>query len=538
MFDVVVVGAGFGGVYMLHKLRELGFLAVGLEAGADVGGAWYWNRYPGARCDVESLVYSYSFSPEIDAEWRWTERYASQPEIQRYLAFVADRLDIRPMIRFSTRVEKAIFDEARGCWSLGTDTGETFEARYLILATGPISKPVLPDIPGIADFQGQLIHTALWPAAALDFTGKRVGVIGTGSSGVQTIPLVAEQAAHLTVFLRTRNFVVPARNHPLSEDDLAKWEAEKDEIRAGLWSGEIGGAGDVLMAKDLRQARLQPAARYTPEERQTILQRRWDWGGGVVMSSFQDVLTKPEVNDETADFLRGKIKEMVNDPELADLLTPRGYYVGTKRICVGANYYETFNRDNVEVVDVKAHPIERITAKGVVVDGREHPVDCLIFATGFDALTGAMTAMDLEGRGGLPIQEAWRHGPQTYLGLAVEGFPNMLMIGGPGSPSVLSNVAQTNEFQVDWIGRFLATLRAQGKTCFDVAQGYQESWTHHVNEVVKQSLFATCDSWYVGANIPGKPRAILAYTGGITAYRDKCESVFADGGTVDGFQAA
>jgi len=537
MLDVLVVGAGFGGLHMLWKLRELGFSAECVDAADDVGGVWHSNRYPGARCDVESLVYSYTFSPEIDAEWRWTERYAAQPEIQRYLAFVADRLDLRSLIRFSTRVEKAHFHEADNTWTVVTHRGAVISVRYLILATGPISAPVMPDIPGIEDFSGQTFHTALWPADKPDFTGKRVGLIGTGSSGVQSIPLVAEQAGRLTVFLRTPNFVVPARNHPLSDADQAKWDAEKHYIRDAIWAGEIGGAGDVLMERELIEAR-KPAGEYSPEQQQYYLQRRWDWGGGVTMSAFSDVLVNRSTNDLVADFLRSKIRETVRDPGTAELLTPRGYYVGTRRICVGTGFYETFNRSNVHLVDVRAHPIERITARGVVVNGEEYPLDYMVFATGFDAVTGALTRIDLRGVAGRTIQDAWAQGPQTYLGIAVQGFPNMLMIGGPGSPSVLSIVVQTNEMQVDWIGRLLTTLREQGKVRFDVAPGYQEAWTEHVNEVVKRTLFSTSDSWYVGANIPGKPRAILAYTGGIRAYREKCQSVFDEDGSVEGLLTA
>jgi len=529
MLDVVVVGAGFGGLHMLHKLRELGFAVQGLEAAEDVGGAWFWNRYPGARCDVESLVYSYTFSPEIDREWCWSERYAAQPEIQRYLSFVAERLDLRPLIRFSSHVNKALFDKSSNSWHLTTADGAEFVSRFLVLATGPISKPVLPDIPGIESFAGAFIHTALWPNEAPDFTGKRVGVIGTGSSGTQTIPLVAEEAAELTVFLRTANFTVPARNHPLSDADLTKWNAEKEEIRAGTWSGEVGGAGDVLMARDLRAARLRPAGDFTPEQRKDILERRWEWGGGVVMSSFADVMTEPRVNDEVADFLRGKIAEVVDDPRKAELLTPRGFYVGTRRICVGTDYYEAYNRPNVSIVDVKAHPIERITAAGVVVNGTEHALDCLIFATGFDALTGALTSIELRGEDGQTINSAWSSGPQTFLGLSVRGFPNMVMIGGPGSPSVLTNVVQTNEYQVDLIGKLFSYLRENALTHFDVDPAAQDEWTAHVNDVVNRSLFRTSDSWYVGANVPGKPRTILAYTGGIKAYCDKCEELCRNG---------
>jgi len=532
MIDVTVVGAGFGGLYMLYKLRELGFSVRGIEAGSDVGGAWYWNRYPGARCDVESLVYSYSFSPEIDREWRWTERYAAQDEIKRYLSFVADRLDLRSLIDFSNQVESAVFDKGANGWRIRTDKGLSFETRYLVLATGPISKPVLPDIAGIEDFRGDIMHTARWPSEDPDFAGKRVGVVGTGSSGIQSIPVLAKQAEKLTVFMRTANFTVPARNGPLSEADLAQWEEEKEQIRAGSWTGEVAGIGDVLMPKDLRASRFKPAREYSPEHRREIMERLWNWGGGAMIIPFADGGIDPAVNDEVADFLREKIRATVDDPKVAELLTPRGFYLGTKRVCVGTDYYETYNRPNVDLVDVKTHPIERITATGMVVDGREHALDIIVFATGFDALTGALTSIEVRGEDGRTINEAWAQGPQTFLGLAVQGFPNMLMISGPGSPSVLSNVVQTNEYQVELIGRFLSDLRERGKTYFDVDPQAQTDWTNHVNDVFQMSLFRTSDSWYVGANIPGKPRAILAYTGGAGAYRAKCEEFFGN----DGFQ--
>jgi cyclohexanone monooxygenase len=529
MLDVTVVGAGFGGLYMLYRLRELGFSVRGIEAASDVGGAWYWNRYPGARCDVESLVYSFTFSPEVDREWRWTERYAAQPEIQRYISFVADRLDLRPLIDFSNHVESAVFDREANCWRIRTDTGLSYESRYLVLATGPISKPVLPDIPGIGEFEGSYVHTARWPKAPPDLAGKRVGVVGTGSSGIQTIPMIAQQAGKLYVFQRTANYTVPARNVALTEADIAQWDAEKDEIRAASRIGMVSGLGDVLMPEAMRGTRMRPASDFTPEQRREIMERLWQWGGGAMIIPFADTWIDPAVNDEVADFMREKIRETVKDPEVAERLIPRGFYLGTKRVCVGTSYYETYNRDNVELVDIKSHPIERITPRGMVVDGTEYELDYIVFATGFDALTGALTSIELRGEHGQTINEAWAEGPQTFLGLAVEGFPNMLMLSGPGSPSVLSNVVQTNEFQADLIGRFLSAMREGGKTRFDVVPEAQIEWTDHVHEVVTRSLFGTTDSWYVGANVPGKPRVILPYAGGPGAYRAKCEEFCEDG---------
>ncbi|MFU2325036.1 flavin-containing monooxygenase [Pseudomonas sp. NFX98] len=523
--DAIVIGAGFAGMYMLYRLRALGFKAQGFEAGSDVGGAWYWNRYPGARCDVQSLVYSYSFSPELEEEWRWSERYAAQPEIQAYLSYAADRLELRPLIQFETRVIGATFDESNDRWLVKTDKGQQVAARYLLMATGPISLPVLPNIPGIKDFRGTLLHTARWPQQQPDFRGKKVGVIGTGSSGTQIIPILAEQAAQLLVFLRTPNFTVPARNNPTGDDEFAQWVARRVDIRAAMWRGEIAGVGDVLMREELIKTRSSPAASFTPEQRREILEERWAVGGAALQGSFKDVMTDESVNEEVANFVREKIRETVKDPKKAELLIPKGFALGTKRICVGSNYYEAYNRENVEIVDIKKNAIERVTASGVVVGGEEIQLDVLIAATGFDAVTGAISSIDIRGKNGQTIHDAWQHGPYTFLGIGICGFPNLLMIGGPGSPSVLSNVVMTNEYQVDFVGRILEHMKATGKTRLDVVAEAQEQWTQHVNDVVKLSLLAKSDSWYVGANIPGKARAILAYTGGVRAYRAACEKV-------------
>lgn len=527
-FDAIVIGAGFAGMYMLHKFRSLGLTACVLETGSDVGGAWYWNRYPGARCDVESLVYSYSFSPELDAEWRWTERYAAQPEILAYLKFAADRLDLRRDIKFNTQVIRAVFNEKNDRWTIETQTGHAFRARFCIMATGPISVPRLPDIPGIHEFGGELYHTAQWPQQEVDFSRKRVGVIGTGSSGTQLIPVVAKQAERLYVFLRTSNFTVPSRNGPLTEEHYAIWNKKRDEIRAAMWRGEIAGVGDVLMDEELRSSRTTPASSYTPEQRLEIMEKRWDAGGAVLQGSFKDVMTNEVVNAEVADFVRSKIRKAVADPERGEMLIPKGFALGTKRLCVGTDYYETFNRDNVEAVDVKSHPIEQITSNGVRIAGREIGLDVLICASGFDAVTGALTSIDIRGLNGVPLNETWRAGPQTYLGLAIAGFPNMLMIGGPGSPSVLSNVVMTNEFQVEYISELIKDTLDRGLTRIDVRLADQIKWTEHVNQVVKNTLLSSADSWYVGANVPGKPRVILAYTGGVVAYRSACETARAN----------
>jgi len=528
--DALVIGAGFGGLHMLYRLRELGLRTMAVEAGGDVGGAWYWNRYPGARCDVESLAYSYSFSPALDDEWRWSERYSAQPEILSYIRFAADRLDLRRDIRFETRVMRAAFDEQANLWRIETDRGDRWAARYLVMATGPISEPMLPDIPGIEGFQGQLIHTAKWPQdQSPQLAGKRIGVVGTGSSGTQLIPKVAEVAERLFVFLRTPNFTVPAKNRPASDEEHAQWVERRVEIRAAMDRGEVGGAGDTLMPEQYRRTRITPAAAFSPERQQEILEYRWNTGGAVLMHAFADVMTDEAVNEKVAEFIRGKIRETVKDPVKAELLTPRGYPLGTKRICVATDYYETYNRDNVEIVDVKRDPIERVTPRGVVTGGREITLDALVFATGFDALTGAITAIDLRGRGGVSIQDAWRDGPHTWLGFGMAGFPNLMMIGGPGSPSVLTNVVRTNEFQVNFIADLLAAQQRQGLTCFEVKREAQEAWTAQVNEVVKRTVLAKAKSWYVGDNVPGKAHAILVYTGGTAAYRSACNRVREEG---------
>jgi cyclohexanone monooxygenase len=524
VYDAVIVGAGFGGLHMLHRLRGIGLRAVILEAGSDVGGAWYWNRYPGARCDVESLVYSYSFSPELDAEWRWSERYAAQPEIQAYLRFASERLDLRRDIRFDTRVARGSFQEDEDLWTLESDAGERFRARFCIMATGPITEPVWPNIPGREDFQGELLHTARWPERDPEFAGKRVGVIGTGSSGTQVIPVIAEQAERLFVFVRTPNFTVPARNRPLTDEDYSEWTSRRPELREAQQRGELVGSGDTLMPAELRATRMTPSTKYTADERREIMERRFACGGATVQQCFSDVLTNEDFNAELGDFMREHIHEVIDDPAIAEALTPRGFAVGTRRICVGTGYYETYNRGNVEIVDVSANPLERITAAGVQTGGREIELDVLIAATGFDAVTGALTSIDLQGTQGQSLRQAWQDGPKTYLGIAVAGFPNMFMIGGPGSPSVLTNVVHINEYQVDFLTELIEDATARGLTRLEIRPESQDDWTQRVSDVIRGTVLERSESWYVGANIPGKPRVILAYAGGITKYRSACEA--------------
>lgn len=523
VLDAIVLGAGFGGLYMLHELRRRGYKAIVLEAGGDVGGAWYWNRYPGARCDVESFVYCYSFSPVIDAEWRWTERYPAQPEIQRYMRFVSERLDLRKDIRFGARLVRAVFDEAADLWRFETEAGDTYKARFFISSAGPISAPIWPEIPGREQFKGEIYHTALWPQKEPKFTGKRVGVIGTGSSATQLIPVVAEQAKELKVFVRTANYYINAFNRPLTDADHAWWDKNRDRVRALVRNQEIIGGGDVFITDDMLATRSLPASNFTADERRKIMDQRWAFGGGAMPRAFADVLTNKEVNDEVNDFLRSKIGETIRDPRTADLLTPRGFAFGTKRICVGTNFLETFNRPNVEAVDIRTTPIERFTERGVLIGGNEIELDAIICASGFDALTGALTAIDIRGVGGATIREAWKDGADTYLGLGVAGFPNLLMIGGPGSPSVLVNVVTANEYQGEWIADLLDDMSKIGETRVEVEIESQRHWADKVRATVAGTVLEGAKSWYVGANVPGKAKGFLAYAGGIKNYMMACE---------------
>ena len=528
--DAVVLGGGFGGMHMLYRLRELGFKVIGLEAGSDVGGAWYWNRYPGARCDVESLVYSYSFSPEIDAEWKWSERYSGQAEIRRYMSFVCDRLDLRKDIRFNSRLEKATFDEASNTWTFHTSQGETFNARLFISSAGPISAPIWPDIPDRDKFKGELLHSALWPRdKEPDFAGKRVGVIGTGSSGTQLIPLVAKQAKELSVFVRTAGLFMPAKNRELTEQDYAVWEERRDDIRQRMRSFELVGSGDIFMDEDLIEIRNRPGTDFTPEQRREILDKRFVFGGATVPRAFTDVVTNQEVNDQITEYLREQPRKVIKDPETAELLTPTDVCYGQKRVVVGTDFYETFNRDNVKAVDVKANKIERFTEKGLIVGGKEIELDTIICASGFDALTGALTVIDIEGEGGRTIKETWADNSETYLGYGVAGFPNMLMIGGPGSPSVLVNVVVANEFQVDWIANLVDHMRRNNLARVEVDPAAQSRWAQVVRDVVKGTVLEGSKSWYVGANVPGKTQGILAYAGGLANYTRLCNECSENG---------
>ena len=520
--DVVIVGAGFSGLYMLHRLRGLGLAAVVLEAGPSVGGTWYWNRYPGARVDVESQEYCYTFSPELDAEWRWSERYAAQPELLAYLNHVADRFDLRGDIRLETRVAGAAWDEDRRLWTITTDAGEEIAARYCVMATGCLSAPKGEvELPGAADFQGRSWHTARWPEGGVDFTGQRVAVIGTGSSAIQAIPVIARQAAHVTVFQRTPNFSVPAHNGPLDQAIAADWAANRAQYRREARETGFGvrglptGEGSALAV--------------TPEARQAAFEARWRYGGFAVLGAFEDLLLDREANATIAEFVRGKIRETVKDPATAGKLAPTSYPLGAKRMCVDTGYYAAFNRDNVALVDLRQEPIERVTATGVRTAGADYPVDAIVYAIGFDAMTGALDRIDIRGRGGMRLKDAWAAGPRTYLGLMVAGFPNLFLVTGPGSPSVLCNMSVAIEQHVEWIAGCIAWMGERQARAIEAGEAAQEAWVAHVNDVANTTIFPLADSWYVGANVPGKPRVFMPYIGGFPTYRAKCDEVAAAG---------
>ena len=529
-FDVAIVGAGFAGMYMLHRLRGMGFSARVFEAGGGVGGTWYWNRYPGARCDVESMQYSYQFDEALQQEWEWTERYAPQPEILDYANHVADRFDLRRDIEFNTRVTAAAFDEGTQRWrvTIETEQGEreTVGARYCVMATGCLSSTNLPKIPGNDDFEGARYHTGRWPHEGVDFTGLRVGVIGTGSSAIQAIPLVAEQAAELHVFQRTPNYTVPAHNQPLDPAYKRRVKAEYPEMRARAKTKPAG--------IDLH---LNPrsALEVSEAERLREFEQRWAYGGIPFMAAFSDLLFDEKANEAAAEFVRGKIREIVKDPETAELLSPRNV-IGCKRLCVDTSYYATFNRPNVSLIDVSREPIEAITRLGIRARGEEYKLDAIVFATGFDAMTGALLKIDIRGVGGRSLAEKWQEGPRSYLGLAMAGFPNLFTITGPGSPSVLTNMLPSIEQHVEWIADCLAYMRDNVLHRIEPERAAEESWVAHAGEVAGGSLRSTCSSWYVGANIPGKPRVFMPYIGGFPAYVEKCQAVAAN--NYEGFALA
>lgn len=522
-FDAVIIGAGFAGMHMLHHLRDdLGLSARVYEAGGDVGGTWYWNRYPGARCDSESVYYMFSdhVSKEILQEWTWSERFAAQPEILRYLRFAADKLDLRRDIQFDTRVASAVFDEARGRWTIRTEAGEQVSARYLISAVGCLSTPYTPDFRGMDSFRGESYHTARWPEREVSFAGKRVAVIGTGATAVQVVPEIAPKAGHVYVFQRTPSHDLPGRNRPLDEKYVSEIKSRYEEI----WRTTRDTRGGFPYPVSHASAR-----DVSPEERRRVYEEAWQRGGlGFGFGTFNDLLVNKESNDTAVEFLSAKIHEIVRDPKVADLLSPK-YPFFTKRPPLEHGYYEAFNRDNVTLVDVRSSPIEEITPRGVRTGDGEYEVDLIVYATGFDAMTGALFAIDIRGRGGVPLKEQWAEGPRTYLGLATCGFPNLFMITGPQSPSVLTNMPVSIEQHVEWIGGCIRYMREHGFACIEPRPQAESGWVEHHAQVSDMTLIPQTDSWWVGANVPGKRRLLYPYPGGLDNYRKACDQVAARG---------
>jgi len=519
--DVVVVGAGFAGMYLLHRLRGLGLRVRVYEQGGDVGGTWYWNRYPGARCDVESMQYSYSFSDELQQEWDWSERYAPQAEILKYARHVAERFDLRRDIQFNTSVDRVVFDESAGEWQVSTSDGKTVSARFVVLATGCLSNARLPDIKGLSDFAGKVYHTGHWPHEAVNFTDQRVAVVGTGSSAIQSIPEIARQARHLYVFQRTPNFSIPAHNAALTAEEREAFRRiypevrrfAREEARNGLYA-EMPDRGALDDGDNARRARYE---------------QRWVNGGLTFMLAYNNLILDQAANDTAADFVRAKIAEIVKDPQTAKLLQPVNHPIGSKRICVDTDYYATFNRPNVTLVDIRDSGIEEILPNAVRVGAKDYEVDALVLATGFDAMTGSVARIDIRGRGGQTLKQKWAEGPKTYLGLMCAGFPNLFIITGPGSPSVLSNMIVSIEQHVDWIADCMVWMRQRGLDLVEATKAAEEGWVAHVNQVAHMTLYPQANSWYMGANIPGKPRIFMPYIGGVGVYRRICDDVAAKG---------
>ena len=519
--DVVIVGAGFAGLYAQYKIRELGLSAFGFETASEIGGTWYWNRYPGARCDVESLDYSYSFSPDVLHEWKWSERFATQPEILQYANFVADKYDLRRDYAFETKVIAADFDKAANQWVVKSDRGDEVRCRFLLLAVGGLSLPKAPEIDGLKDFQGRWVQTGCWPHEPINVTGQRVAVIGTGSSGIQCIPLLAEQAALLTVFQRTPNFSVPAHNGPLD----AEYEAE---VRADY----VEHHKRNRMTKGGVPPRINTgvsAMSVSEGERQAKFEQAWGFGTFALQSVFNDISSNPGSNAAAAAFVHDKIRGIVNDPKVAEKLLPKTFPFGTKRLCLDTGYYATFNRDNVSLVDIRETPIERITKAGIKTTDAEYPFDLIVFATGFDAVTGPLFALNLTGVGGVTLNDAWKDGPQSYLGLMVSGFPNLFTVNGPSSPSVLANMLQTIEHHVDWIADCIAYTDKNGFARVEADEAAQVAWAHEVANMAKRTLYTKANSWYMGANVLGKPRVFLMYIGGLDTYVDRCDQIVQGG---------
>lgn len=528
-FDVVVIGAGFSGLYALHRLRAQGLNVLGIEAGSDVGGTWYWNRYPGARCDVGSVEYSYSFDPSIEQEWVWTEHYPPQPEIEAYARFVADKLDLRRSIRFQSKATEARFDKTNQAWEVRLDDGLLLVTRFIVFATGSLSLPKLPEIPGVESFAGRLLHTARWPEQPVDVVGQNVGLIGTGSSGIQAMPILAEGAGELTVFQRTPGFAIPAMNEPLHDDFLRHVKNNYPAIRKHA-TAQWGGIFRISPGEDGVEARTTRPKAFdvSDDERARIYERYWARGGLGFLDAFSDLLVDAKANETAAEFVRAKIRATVRDPRTAERLSPRSYPIGSKRAASETGYYEAFNRPNVRLVDLREEPIVRARPDGIETATSFYPLDVLVCATGFDAMTGALLAIPISGTKET-LSEHWRAGPRGYLGLAVSGFPNAFVVNGAGSPSVKAQMISGAEYHVGFIADLIAYMQKHGYATVDIDPDAEERWVEYVNEVANQTLFPKAVSWYTGANVPGKPQVFMPFVGGVPAYRKIVSEIVADG---------
>jgi cyclohexanone monooxygenase len=518
--DVVIVGAGFSGLYLLRRFLNQGISTRCFERGDGVGGTWYWNRYPGARCDVESMQYSYGFDDELQQDWNWPEKFSGHADIRAYADHVTNRFGLRPCIDFNTEVRAAHYDERQQLWTIESNSGEQVQAKHFVMAGGCISTAQIPKFDGLSDYQGKTYHTGRWPHEPVDFTGLRVAVIGTGSSAIQAIPEIAKQAAHLSVFQRQANFTIPSRNHPMTEEYASSWKngyAQKRQQMRYLPNGV------------LRELNNKSALEVSDEERLATYEARWSAGGSGFLGSFNDIMTNQAANDTMAEFVRNKIRETVKDPVAAEILCPRTHPIGTKRLCVDSGYFETYNRDNVELVDISQTPIERLTNDGLRLADRDFEFDAIVFATGFDAMTGTLFNVDIRGRNGLELKKKWEAGPRTYLGLMSERFPNLFMITGPGSPSVKSNMITSIEQHVDFVADTIIHMRDQGLAVIEPELKAEDEWVDHVQVVAHKTLFPQANSWYMGANIPGKPRLFMPYIGGVGTYRKICEEVVDEG---------
>lgn len=518
--DVAVVGAGFGGMYAVYKFREMGLQVQGFETGGDVGGVWYWNRYPGARVDLPSIDYSFSFSREIEQEWTWSEQFAAQPELLAYFNFVADRLDLRKNIQFNTRVTRAAWDDEQAVWRVTTSRGETFEATYCVMATGPLSVPKDPEIPGIERYKGELLRAARWPHTPVSYAGKRVGVIGTGSTGIQIVQEIGPQVGELFVYQRTPSFTMPMRNQALEPDYVAEVKRNYPVMREISRNSAVGG---------LRPQSTRAFFSVTPSQRKVLLEDAWKNGGLAMLGTFADLLINPEANEHVAEFVRGKIGEVVKDPVTAEKLKPKGYPIFARRPCLDTSYYETYNQPNVHLVDCLEDPILEITEKGVRTQSGEIELDMLILATGYDGLTGALLAFDVVGRDGHTVNQHWKEGARSYLGLMMPGFPNLFMTTGPNGPAALANIVRISENDVDWYADLIRHMQKNGLAAVEPTREAEDRWMEHVYTLGQRSLLTKAQTWYVGANVSGKPKGLSLYTGGFQKYREHCTLAAQDG---------